>query len=144
MKILYDTSVLVAALLVKHVNHHVAFPQLELARRREAKGYLSTHRLAELYAVMTRLPQPLRVSPEEAEAVITDLLGYLEPVPLLAEDYQRALVRMIDLKLTGGSVFDAVIAQAALKVDVDQIVTLNPKDFVRLGEEISALVKVPE
>jgi predicted nucleic acid-binding protein len=30
MKILYDTSVLIAALLVEHANHDLAFPQVEL------------------------------------------------------------------------------------------------------------------
>jgi predicted nucleic acid-binding protein len=144
MKILYDTSVLIAALLVEHANHDLAFPQVELARRGEVEGYISTHSLAELYAVMTRLPRPLRVLPDEANAAIADLLEYLKPVPLLAEDYQRAIARMAELKLAGGSVFDAVIAQAALKVSVDHLVTLNPKDFVRLGDEIAAFVKVPE
>jgi predicted nucleic acid-binding protein len=144
MKVLYDTSVLIAALLVEHANHGLAFPHLELARRGKIKGYISTHSLAELYAVMTRLPQPLRVLPEEAAAAIADLLEYLEPVPLLAEEYQRAIARMVDLKLVGGGVFDTAIAQAALKVGVDRLVTLNPKDFVRLGDEIVTLVQVPE
>jgi hypothetical protein len=40
-------------------------------------------------------------------------------------------------------VYDAVIATAAVKVEVDFIITLNPKDFVRLGEAIAALVQVP-
>ncbi|MBE9214378.1 hypothetical protein IQ247_17175 [Plectonema cf. radiosum LEGE 06105] len=51
---------------------------------------------------------------------------------------------MAVLKLAGGGMFDVVIAQAALKVGVDYLVTLNPKDFVRLGDEIAAFVKVPE
>ena len=44
----------------------------------------------------------------------------------------------------GGVIFDAVIAQAALKVEVDQLITFNPKDFRRLGEDVAVLVKVPE
>lgn len=119
MKVLYDTSVLIAALLAGRTNHDLAFPQLELARRGEVEGYLSTHSLAELYAVMTRLPQPLSVLSEDTAAAIADLLEYLEPVPLFAEDYQRAIMRMVALKLVGGGVFDAVIAQAALKVSID-------------------------
>jgi hypothetical protein len=46
---------------------------------------------------MTRLPQLLRVLPNEADAAIADLLRYLEPVPLLAEDYQRAIARITTL-----------------------------------------------
>ena len=40
--------------------------------------------------------------------------------------------------------YDAVIAQAALKAKVDRLVTLNPKDFVRLGDEVAEIVYVPE
>lgn len=144
MKVLYDTSLLIAALLVEHANHALALPKLELAQRGEVQGYLSTHSLAELYSVMTRLPPPLRVLPLEAEATIADLLQYLEPVSLIGSDYQRVIARMASLKLVGGGVFDAVIAQAALKASVDCLLTLNPKDFTRLGDDVAALVQVPE
>jgi predicted nucleic acid-binding protein len=144
VKVLYDTSVLIAALLVEHTSHALAFPLLELARQGEFQGYLSTHSLAELYSAMTRLPQPLRVFPAEAVAILVDLIEYLEPVPLVAEDYQEAIARMANLQLTGGGVFDAAIAQAALKASVDRLLTLNPRDFIRLGNEIAVLVEVAE
>jgi predicted nucleic acid-binding protein len=144
VKVLYDTSVLVAALLVNHSNHSFALPKLEMAQRQEVKGYVSTHSLAELYSVITRLPEPLRVFPDEAQAMIIDLVQYLEAVPLLPEDYQAAMAQMVSLKLVGGGIFDALIAQVALKAEVDQLLTLNPKDFTRLGEVIAVLVKVPE
>jgi predicted nucleic acid-binding protein len=143
MKVLYDTSVLIAALLSGHSNHSVAFPSLRKAREGEIQGYLSTHSLAELYSVMTRLPEPLRVSPSDVQAVTSDLLKYVEAVPLLAEDYQAAIAQMVVLKLPGGGIFDALIAQAALRAKVDYLITLNPKDFTRLGEAIAILVKVP-
>lgn len=47
--------------------------------------------LAELYSVMTRLPDPLRVFPDEAEAMLVDLVEYVEPVSLIVEDYQVAM-----------------------------------------------------
>ncbi len=143
MRVLYDTSVLVAALLVEHPNHDRAFPELESARRGEIQGYISTHTFAELYAVMTRLPKPLKVLPEEAQALIADLIEYLTPVSLLPEEYESVVARMVKFRLTGGGIFDALIAQAALKVEVDYLITLNPKDFTRLGEEIATIVKVP-
>lgn len=143
MRRLYDTSALVAALLVEHPNHERAFPELELARRGEVQGYLSTHTLAELYAVITRLPTPLKVLPEEAQALIADLLEYLTPVSLLPEEYQGAIARMAKFQLTGGGIFDGLIAQAALKVRADRLITFNPKDFTRLGKEVASIVKVP-
>jgi hypothetical protein len=39
---------------------------------------------------------------------------------------------------------DALIARAVLAAKVDQLVTLNPKDFIRLSSEIAALVEVPQ
>jgi predicted nucleic acid-binding protein len=99
--------------------------------------------LAELYAVMTRLPQPVKVLPEEAQALITDLMEYLSPVSLLSAEYESAIAGMVKFQLTGGGIFDALIAQAALKAKVDCLITLNPKDFTRLGEEIAPIVQVP-
>ena len=98
MKVLYDTSVLIAALLVAHSHHALALPQLEKAQCQEVRGYVSTHSLAELYSVMTRLPEPLRVFPDEAEAMLVDLVKYVEPVPLVVEDYQIAIAQMVALK----------------------------------------------
>jgi predicted nucleic acid-binding protein len=51
---------------------------------------------------------------------------------------------MVALKLPGGSIFDALIAQAALKAKVNHLLTLNAKDFIRLSEKIAILVQVPE
>lgn len=144
MKILYDTSVLIPALLTKHANHLIAFPQLQVAKQGEVQGYLSTHSLAELYSVTTRLPKPIGVSPESANAMVSDLLEYLVSVELSTEDYRRAIAQITSLGLAGGVMYDAVIAQAALKVNVDRLVTLNPKDFERLGDEVSNLVYVPK
>ncbi|KAM3108034.1 type II toxin-antitoxin system VapC family toxin [Phormidesmis sp. 146-33] len=125
--------------------------RLEMACQGVAKGYIPTHSLAELCSVMTRLPPPLRVLPDEAEAATlavsaeqrADLLDYLEPVPLFADEYQQAIRRMVILKLVGGGIFDAVIAQAALKAEAGQLLTFNPKDFTRLGDEVASIMQVP-
>ncbi|MGK7893440.1 MAG: hypothetical protein AB4372_07405 [Xenococcus sp. (in: cyanobacteria)] len=50
---------------------------------------------------------------------------------------------MVRLNLPGGGIFDAIIAQAALKVKVDIILTLNPNHFNRLGKEVAQKVKIP-
>ena len=48
------------------------------------------------------------------------------------------------LNLPGGGIFDALIAQAALKASVDRLLTLNPKHFTRLSEAIALLVLMPD
>ena len=144
MRVLYDTSVLVPAFLANHAAHPLAFPQLEMAQREDIQGYLSAHSLAEFYAVTTRLPLPLRISPGEAHATISRFLKYLIPVELSADDYWQAIARVNSLKLPGGVMYDAVVAQAALNVSVERLTTLNPRDFLRLGDEVSRLVHVPK
>jgi predicted nucleic acid-binding protein len=51
---------------------------------------------------------------------------------------------MVALKLPGGGIFDALIAQAALKAKVDILFTLNPNHFTRLGEAIAQITQVPQ
>ncbi len=53
------------------------------------------------------------------------------------------MTNMVSLNLTGGSIYDALIAQAAINVGVDILLTLNPRDFIRFGETIAQIVQVP-
>jgi hypothetical protein len=50
---------------------------------------------------------------------------------------------MASLTLPGGGIFDALIAQAALKAEVNGLLTLNPDDFTRLSPEIASLTNTP-
>ncbi|MCC5637464.1 hypothetical protein LC593_16760 [Nostoc sp. CHAB 5844] len=50
---------------------------------------------------------------------------------------------MTTLNLPGGAIFDALIAQAALKAQVDVLLTLNPNHFTRLGNAIAQIIQVP-
>ena len=76
--------------------------------------------------------------------IIVDMSQYLEGVPLLFNDYQAAIAQMATLNLPGGAIFDALIAQAALKAEVDTLLTLNPNHFTRLGNAIAHIVQVPD
>lgn len=144
MKVLFDTSVIVAALLPKHPNHAPCFAQLQAAKRNHIQGCLSTHSLAEVYSVMTRMPSQPRISPQEAQNLLERCLQYLEAVSLATVDYQAAIAQMATLNLPGGGIFDVLIAQAALKVSADQLLTLNPSHFTRLDAAIAQMVEVPE
>lgn len=50
---------------------------------------------------------------------------------------------MVELNLPGGGIFDMLIAQAALEVKADRLLTLNAKHFTRIGEPITSIVHVP-
>ncbi len=143
MKVLFDTSILVAAFEVSHPRHGVCLPWLQRVQKKEIDGYLSTHTLAELYSVLTRLPVRPSISPAIAQRLIDQNLHLFEAIPLTADDYQQAIVCMVRLNLTGGGIFDALIAQAALKAEVDILLTLNPNHFNRLGQDLAQRVQVP-
>ena len=56
MKVCFDTSMLVAALLRQHPHHAVAFRCLQSVKEGKVQGCLTTHGLAELFATLTALP----------------------------------------------------------------------------------------
>lgn len=144
MRTLFDTSVLVAAFEVSHPRHTVCLPWLQQSQTEQIQGLIATHTLAEVYAVLTRLPVRPRIFPELAQRLITENLERFEVIPLTTEDYQSVLAQMVNLNLTGGGIYDALIAQAAVKAEVNTLLTLNPNHFTRLGEDIARLVQVPQ
>ncbi len=143
MKVLFDTSVLVSALVVSHQVHELCLPWLLQAQRGEVDGLVSTHTLAELYSVLTRLPYRPKVRPEQAQQLIAENLKDFDKVVLDEGDYQVAIAQMAQLNLPGGGIFDALIARAAVKADVEVLLTLNAKHFVRLGEDVASRVQTP-
>ena len=144
MNVLFDTSVIVAASLPQHQHHSPCFIQIQAAKLAQIKGYLSTHSLAELYSVLTRMPSQPRICARDAKHLIESHLQYLETVVLDQGDYQAAIAQMTALNLPGGGIFDALIAQAALKSSAERLLTLNPKHFTRLGTELAQIVYVPQ
>lgn len=108
MKVLFDTSVLVAALIVSHPHHPACYSQLQAAKSKQVQGFISTHSLAETYSVITRFPIQPRIAPFQAQSIIIDLSQYLEIVPLLPDDYLATIARTVSLNLLGGGIFDAL------------------------------------
>jgi predicted nucleic acid-binding protein len=142
MKTLFDTSVLVAAILSGHSRHSVCLPLLQQAQLKQTQGLISTHTLAEMYSTLTRIPKT-NITPTLARDLICDNLQNFERVLLTAEDYDTAIDLMVQHQLPGGGIFDALIAQAALKAQADVLLTLNPKHFIRLGTAIASKVETP-
>ena len=63
MKVLFDTNIFVAAMIKSHPNYRISLPWIQKVRSKEIIGYISTHSIAELYAVITRLPLPKPINP---------------------------------------------------------------------------------
>jgi predicted nucleic acid-binding protein len=143
VKVLFDTSVLVAASIPEHPHHSHAFLWLQRIQQNQDEGFVSTHTVAELYSILTRFPRTPRINPSTVQQLITHNLRNFTKVELTFQDYQEVIERMVRLNLTGGTIFDTLIAQAAIKAKVSILLTLNTKDFNRLGEDIASLVETP-
>jgi predicted nucleic acid-binding protein len=144
VRILFDTSLLVAAVVEGHSAHAVAFSWLQRVKDKADAGVVAAHSLAELYSILTRLPVRPSISPEMAREVITvNVLDICEVVALSAADYVTLLTHLAGLKIAGGAVYDALLLHAARKADVDQVVTLNPHDFRRVYPALADKIVSP-
>jgi predicted nucleic acid-binding protein len=144
MKILFDTSVIIAAIVEPHSLHSIAFPWLKRAKSREFDLFVASHTLAELYAVLTTLPIRPKIAPGVARQLIhNNIEAIARIVSLSASDYRSVIKRMGDLELSGGIIYDALIARAAQRSRVDRIVTFNIDDFKRVWPEGTAHIIVP-
>ncbi|MFZ2656058.1 MAG: PIN domain-containing protein [Victivallales bacterium] len=128
---LFDTSVLVAAILEKHPKHEKAFRWLKAASNGKIGFYISSHTLAELYSVLTGMPSSPKISPSQAKLLIEKNTQAARIIDLNEKDYWAVIVLLSDLNLSGGVIYDALSAYAARKAKADHILTFNENDFKR-------------
>ncbi len=133
MRVLFDTSVLVPAVVDQLANHEAAFHALLTCTDGAQEGYCSTHALAECFATLTALPLPRRILPVEAARLVEEsILQRLTAVPLGMDDYADALRRVSLYGLASGAVYDALHVCCAERIASQRILTYNLRDFERL------------
>ena len=66
------------------------------------------------------------------EIITVNIVGVCEVVALSAADYVALLNHLAGLKIAGGAVYDALLLHVAWLSGVDQVLTLNARDFRRL------------
>ncbi len=144
MRILLDTSVLVAAMVEAHPAHGQGFAWLKRVIDGPDQGLVAAHSLAELYAVLTTLPVHPPISPLDAEQLIKrNITERLEIVFLSDRDYIQVIEHLAALGIVGGATYDALILRAADNAQVDLVVTLNEKDFRRVYPHLADKIVAP-
>jgi predicted nucleic acid-binding protein len=106
-----DTSVLVAAFCTWHEFHEDANMLLSPGTP------LIAHCAAECFSVLTRLPQPQRIAASDA----SEWLSKRFPRPWLtlsADGYASLLERAPGLGITGGAIYDSIVAETAREADI--------------------------
>ena len=92
---------------------------------------LAAHTLVETYSVLTRLPPPMRTAPLRAWEAIEGLFAAGELVAPDARSLVGLLARASGRAIAGGATFDFLIASTAVDAAVDEVLTLNTRDFER-------------
>jgi len=135
MRALFDTSVIIAALVESHSMHERAFPWLKQAREKQLELIVASHTLAELYAVLSTLPLKPRISPSVAWRLVKENIeSFGKVVSLTPAEYSSTIKRLTDTGLIGGIIYDALIARVAQKAKVDRLLTLNTEHFKKVWQ----------
>lgn len=101
-----DTSFAVAALDASHEAHRAC--RTALVAKRPA---LAGHAAFETFAVLTRLPPSLRLTPSTAERVLAEAFG--EACWLKPRESARLRAELGERGIVGGAVYDALVGRAA-------------------------------
>ena len=143
MKILPDTSVMVASLRENHIHHERAFRWRERVFNGEISGVMATHSLAEIYSTLTRIPPPMRLDPPVAWSAIALTLPYFEIATLTETEVAAVLANLSARNIGGGQVYDALIAAVARKAEVDILLTFNATHFLRVALDLEEKIQEP-
>ena len=136
MKTLFDTSVIIAALVESHPMHGRAFPWLKQAKEKQFELVVASHTLAELYAVLSTLPLKPRISSSVAWRLIKENIESTSRViSLTPAEYSSTIKSMSEMGLIGGTIYDALIAKVAQKAKVERLLTLNINQFRRVWQD---------
>ena len=133
MKVCFDSSVLVAAVVDQLANHESACACFVQYSKGKHRGCCSTHALAECYATLTALPLPRKIQATDARILIEEnFIKRLEILELTQADYATALTRSSQLGLVSGVVYDALHLVAAERANCQRLYTCNLAHFNRL------------
>lgn len=144
MKVLFDTSVLVAGIVEAHPLHERSLPWLMKAKAGSLEYLVGAHSLAELYAVLSTLPTSPRIGPRLAWRLVREnVAAHARVIPLSPRDYAGTIGALADREMAGGVVYDALIVKAAQKARARKLLTLNPRDFLRVWPEGAGIIGSP-
>ena len=144
MKVLLDSSTLIAAMLPDHVHHTACHAWLSHAKSGAVEFVVAGHSLAEVYSVLTRLPARPASAPVKCGGWCkrTSWRG-AQIVALTGKDYVALVDELSRRSVGGGLVYDAIIARTAALAQVDRLVTLNTDHFLHVWPDRSNQITSP-
>lgn len=137
----YDTSVFVAGFLDSHPSHHSCARRIANLTKDDSAS--STHTLSEVYATLSGLPRPQKLTPTHAVAAARIIAARVKCVTLTADEHIEILQSAAARGLSGGIIYDALLMGCARKSGAKRIYTLNPSHFQLAAPDLASLVRVP-
>jgi predicted nucleic acid-binding protein len=136
MNIGVDCGVIVAGVHANHPYHALAANWL-VQNLAEHQLMAAHHSVLESYAVLTRLPGDLRVSPSEARDLLTATVQSNMIIPRFdAESIWTTIETLVLSSVVGGRSYDAFILQILRSVGAQAIATFNPTHFQDLESDM--------
>ena len=124
------TSCMVAAVCSWHEHHNRAADAIESRLESKERMIVAAPALIETYSVLTRLPAPHRLSPTAALRVVeANFLTGIKVIVIEAEVYDHILRSAPAAAISGGRIYDAVIAACARKARARVLLTFNESHF---------------
>lgn len=136
-----DTSVMLASFLEGDKRH--AECRAFLLRMRRENAACGAHSFAEFYSVLTRLPAPSRLRPDQALALLEDVEKRVTPIALTATEYSQEMRRLAQKGISGGQVYDALLIACARKNKSRHIYTLDVDHFRSVAPDLADRIVSP-
>jgi len=130
-----DSSLIVAAVHANHPRHALAAGWL-VRSIGEHRLVVAHHTILEVYAVLTRLPGELRVTPSETrDLLIGTVKANMTVANFQPEAMWSILEKLVLCSAAGGRSYDAFILSTLQACGAEAIATLNPSHFRDLAPE---------
>ena len=119
-------------------------PVVERVVKGTDTAVIAAHGLAELYAVLTKLPVTPRISPDTARRLIRDnVTAHCTVVALTAREYEQTLDALAEQSIAGGSTYDGIHATCARKTGAQRLYTFNVTDFRLVAPDLADRIVAP-
>ncbi len=131
--VFFDTTVLVAGLVETDEGSACLEIFDAIAEGRIRGAATAWHCCLEFYSVSTRLPEDLRLSPDDAVRLVAEeILARFDVLDLPATTRASFLREAVRDRVMGGRVYDAHIAEIARRAGSRTVVTDNRRHFTTL------------
>ena len=125
-----DANCLIAAISAWDKRHVSALAALERRLARGEQMSISVQALTETYSVLTRIPEPYRISPAAAWDALEIYLAARTEVFALQPNVHVELMRDLAKQgLGGGRVYDAILGECARQAGATVLLTFNSRHF---------------